>query len=1180
MVGRALVCILAAFAVAIALPGPGRIRTQTQHPRIYFGPADLAELRRRAVGSHGHLSRALRRAAHSMLARPDIYLPSSPASGTAPTRSASWSSRLSPRWEEIYGNNLGALAMHCLLRPADWASFTFTLTYMDRLAVQPSWVSGGVNGRPRAITAIASTLAGFSTALDLLYGRLSSGRRRVYLAKVLLAVSELHQATEGRVWLNRPTDVRTVSAMMAVLLGSLVLEPNEPSAAKMWHEFAASHLDNTMRYLNLAADGSLNEGISFGSYVSRAVTQHVYLARRHRGVDHTHGTWLARHFRFYLATVLPGYQRTVGIGDSSPGWLYGPESQLVFLDAFVLRNGSGNWLAQHIRQQRARDGPLEHSRAWRWATLLTEYLWYDASLEPKPPEGYDQPRLYVFPSWGVATFGGGLPLREDSTFVSFKSGTVGGRLAAYGDEQACPDHEHPDQNSFTFAPGGRPFISEALYGPKESHLNNVLVFAPSPTSRCNQPWEGQLGECGMLMGLPGYNDDGKDGYAGENSEHFGEDQKERLNGPNSNRGSGNLGGGELIAAVQQGDAVFASGEAVAAYSPVMRLRSVYRAIVLLDSQRLLVLDHVERLTGSPLTRASAFFHNLDYDVRMVLQMSKPGAGLSGILLDDWDALYTMSWLSDDGDSPTAHLQEVEQKAELKTRWTQFVNVTWYLEKPVSRMAYLIQGPSAAVHSIGTREGGLRFIESSQNGVRLAITEANGYESVVSIATCFHDPAARLALLGRPAFATFTDVRGVTTFFGLFDADNERSSHGRRLPHDLGLLVLGLASISGVTVAAALKQRESGAVVQRTRTTFAALSFLWLLELLLVQSLYLHSSCRDQPWNAPDRQEPLSPSSYEILPTAVLVALPGSFGAETAEVLFADNTDFTYLPLPIGHLRPPFPEPPFHELPFRELPSFPESYTEFEGITPNKSYYHHIDAATWFHLLLHRPRDMLLRALRASRSMWRGSTGIRSKLRSLMAIVSHMEAYPNARLALSFTSKAWSKQLPFLQTILNPSIKPLVLVRDPRMWLCELLCNESSLSTKSLRKPLNSSALSVYHVELAQVWLAAASSALGSSNDPGNGRPQVVRLEDLVSHPVRVAESVYRFLGLPLPPAVLARLGHMMGGGVFQSTHYGRVMLRNDRALDWHRLPAHVVRDVETICGQMMEKLGYTVGGRV
>ena len=197
----------------------------------------------------------------------------------------------------------------------------------------------------------------------------------------------------------------------------------------------------------------------------------------------------------------------------------------------------------------------------------------------------------------------------------------------------------------------------------------------------------------------------------------------------------------------------------------------------------------------------------------------------------------------------------------------------------------------------------------------------------------------------------------------------------------------------------------------------------------------------------------------------------------------------------------------------------------------------------------------------------------------MAIVSHMEAYPNARLVLSFTSKAWSKQLPFLQTILNPSIKPLVLVRDPRIWLCELLCNDSSLLTKSLRKPLNGSALSVYHVELARVWLAAASSALGPPNDPDNGRPQVVRLEDLVSHPTRVAESVYRFLGLPLPPAVLARLGYMIGGGVFQSTHYGRVMLRNDWDLNWHRLPAHIVRDVEAICGPMMEKLGYSMAGQ-
>ena len=55
-------------------------------------------------------------------------------------------------------------------------------------------------------------------------------------------------------------------------------------------------------------------------------------------------------------------------------------------------------------------------------------------------------------------------------------------------------HEHPDQNSFTFAPNGVPFITEALYGPKYTFFNNVLMFSPAASKSCFSPWEGQVTE--------------------------------------------------------------------------------------------------------------------------------------------------------------------------------------------------------------------------------------------------------------------------------------------------------------------------------------------------------------------------------------------------------------------------------------------------------------------------------------------------------------------------------------------------------------------------------------------------------------------------------------------------------------------------------------------------------------
>lgn len=81
-------------------------------------------------------------------------------------------------------------------------------------------------------------------------------------------------------------------------------------------------------------------------------------------------------FKLSLFKLLSaGFQRTVAIADSNYNWFYGPESQLVFLDKFVMRNGSGNWLADQIRKNRVVEGPGTPSKGQRWCTLHTEFLW-------------------------------------------------------------------------------------------------------------------------------------------------------------------------------------------------------------------------------------------------------------------------------------------------------------------------------------------------------------------------------------------------------------------------------------------------------------------------------------------------------------------------------------------------------------------------------------------------------------------------------------------------------------------------------------------------------------------------------------------------------------------------------------------------------------------------------------
>jgi len=54
-----------------------------------------------------------------------------------------------------------------------------------------------------------------------------------------------------------------------------------------------------------------------------------------------------------------------------------------------------------------------------------------------------------------------------------------------------------------------------------------------------------------------------------------------------------------------------------AYSPAMGLRRVYRALVLLNSRTLLVVDHVEKIPDSLLTSMSTLFHNFNIHFKYV-----------------------------------------------------------------------------------------------------------------------------------------------------------------------------------------------------------------------------------------------------------------------------------------------------------------------------------------------------------------------------------------------------------------------------------------------------------------------------------------------------------------------------------------------------------------------------------
>ncbi|XP_067887279.1 dermatan-sulfate epimerase-like protein [Heterodontus francisci] len=1149
------------------------------HPLLYFDSRDVKSLRQKSHTSHTPITRAIRNAVRTMLSKATLYLP--------PTDYLSFSAK----WNEVYGNNLGVLALYCLLFPEDRAALDFTLDYLDRMTAYPHWQ---VRVAPNDEVPVAHSLTGFVTAFDFLYPFLNAPRRKAYLEKIQSVTKELYEFSKYRAWGKHFLHNHQATNILALLMGALVLTPHEPQSALLCKQIAIDVMEKTIFLLDHIVDGSLDEGVAYGSYTSKSITQYVFLALRHFHLNHTGSPWLKQHFWFYYATLLPGFQRSVGIADSNYNWFYGPESQLVFLDRYVLRNGSGNWLAKQIRKHRPKDGPMEPSSAHRWCTLHTEYIWYDPELIPQPPADYGTAKLHVFSNWGVVTYGGGLPNDLGNTFVSFKSGKLGGR-AVYeivhenpyswidGWKNFNPGHEHPDQNSFTFAPNGQVFVSEALYGPKYSYLNNVLIFSPSPTSQCNQPWEGQLGECGQWLNWMA-------DEAGRSA-------------------------GELVTATQHGGMLFISGEAAAAYSSAMRLNSVYRALLLLNPQVLLVIDHIERREDSPVNLVSAFFHNLDIDFKYVPY--KAMGQLNGAMMDVWDAQYKMFWFDHHGNSPASRIQEAEQAAEFKKRWTQFVNVTFALGKRVTRIAYVFHGPYVKISNC-------RFIDDSRQGLKVTLN-VNDTETVVSVVTQYTDPTVRFSYLGFGGYAKVEDANQVTRFgFGTTALQRQRRITTNFFHFGLTVKVLMAIALFVGLVLLAAHWKLYISFSKLLRFALLMIITLWFMELVALWSTCTQPLC-GMNWNGDDANSDVDGHSKQWdeslgkMSPVVITALPGS-GAEILKHLFVNNTDFIYIRVPTEHLD--IPEMEFEFDSFVDACEWKLSDVQAGRYRLIQGWLQSLVQNTKLHLQniqLHT-RDRSLfpaeksngvkkRKYRRKASLMDQNVKYKENLEKdteyIKGLRRHLASYPNTRVVLSLSSGSWTLKLPFVQGVIGPSMRAVYMVRDPRAWIYSLLYN-SKPSLYSLRNVPQHLAMlfkeenrkekcdldSGYAFEyellrtqfsvlskdtvslLAHLWLANTRATLRINKKLPAANYQLLKFEDVVNFPQETAEKIYVFLGFTLPPAVLNRILFATSTNLFHLPFEGEVSPSNLHI--WRgKMPEKDIRIIEDICWSVMSQLGYS-----
>ena len=1017
----------------------------------------------------------------------------------------------------------------------------------------------------------AHTLLGLAVAFDLLYPNFEP-EFRLEIAQKLR--DETFRFTErvrkGAGWGRQYMHNHLLTCQTALLVSAVALQPHFSHEVLQWQYLAREPLERTLLLLRHVVDGSDGEGVGYSTYSTRSLFTYILLVKRHFEVDHTKHPWLQAHFRFLLATTLPGHGGSVGIADSPPTWFYGPEAQLHFLDRFVLQNGEPNWLAAQIRRRRLQTTTDSHVADQRWTMLIHEFLWYAPHIGYRQPEQADNAKLAVLSDWGVATYGGGSPL--GNTFLSLKSGFLHGRaIYQVAHEKSYPwingwssfnsGHEHPDQGSFVFYPHGQPFVTEAFYGPKNSFLNNVWLFqhnVPGLKS-CGGPYlQGQLGECTRWL-------------------KWREQQV------------GNM-AGEVLAAEHQDNMVFVAGETAKAYPSWLFVESTMRSLFLLNPETLVIIDHIQLGDHSPTQRGNAFFNNL-YSPFSV----EPPEGLS---------TYSTSALVNDGANViewTSDIDEVQRSmtyAETGTfsqpdvalkrgghNSSFYLNVSFPLrEKGMTRVAWLLTSTQSGKRS-------LKFLSTSNIGVDLlASVGSKSYR--ISLATDHSNLHKRYAWHFHGSLAQ-VHTNGEVTRFGLRKLQSRAVANlgslaalKRAVPWSAKTEVLAMFSL--ITLVIVIVALSALRWLHKPRHVWVIVTILtnWFCLLLLVgmgNVLNYMDSGRGLSLSVSESSD----NPVDRPPSILLTGLPNG-GHDILSNLFLNHSDVHYLNVRRSLLLPPTSTGDLSEL------LHPCVWTSRQLASKSMT-------GAWLQSTFRNP---ILHFKHLMDNPQHQADENRPTAKASPDVLLHLNVNPSLRLVLGDDAGSWMLKANWFSSVLNQqSPKFLLLVQDPRRWVANVLQSNTldQTSSVSLRDQLRRlveagvgscdvddpcsveflSLLRLASVEsqrpdpalhklLATVWTAYTGAALCLGEQLWLSQQQAVRVEDIIARPENVAAGVFEFVGLPVTPAVQHRIQLVTQSGLFPF----QKMVEPWKLEIKDILPTVKLAAVERICAPVMHKLGY------
>eukprot|EP00117_Sycon_ciliatum_P036182 scpid45427/ scgid2548/ Dermatan-sulfate epimerase; Chondroitin-glucuronate 5-epimerase; Squamous cell carcinoma antigen recognized by T-cells 2 len=665
-------------------------QARADHPMLLFGKTDVGELALRAVSSSQDLVVSMSRAVHQLL------VSGYPAAGFNKSADNSYGSS-SQHWEHL-ANNLILTSFMAMLKPQEKPVSSMAVEALTNLEERKHWmvtlktVSSAVNA--------AHALLSMSIAYDLLYHNLTASTRHRVSSRVIAETAKLE-----RYILHRPASASDCSCTsppvisVALLAGSLASQHDgNMTAALLRQNTAKREMEQLLEGLQHVTDGSVPTRLGHCNYMyaTRAIFLYMHLARRHLDADHSKHPWLLRHFSFMVSTAPPGYLESTAIPGNNNPMSYGPEAQFRFLDSFAMKNGHGYWLAEMIRLNRTAEPGFNALHASRYHHMQAfELLWNVPGPTSVPPDKLlRSPSLTVLPDWGGAVYGAG-PL-PGATHLGVR---VGHAIVDDGDQEALFSckfaGQHAKQQSLFFSPHGKPFITEP-------------VRAASGQLQQQNGWEFRTNAGGHTIGsctAEDYKHSMTTGTAGD---------------------AAAVDAAGIITALEHDGVVFVLSELVGMYCASARLKSHTRALFLLDSDTLLVVDAIEKQEASIATHGNVFWHS-SYEPFESLDHDTSGAAQA-------NGQNYIFWFSDQpGVSASTGLTTLPERDEdgNASKHHHYLNVSVPLEQPITRIVWLLTANPNITPSF-------EFSRSSGLGVELLVNTSGqtrcAYDYRISLVT--------------------------------------------------------------------------------------------------------------------------------------------------------------------------------------------------------------------------------------------------------------------------------------------------------------------------------------------------------------------------------------------------------------------------------------------------------------